>query len=73
MKTLVDVRNSNVYLVGEYKGKQFLFNGIFKYEITEARLQHLKEITLNQESIYNVLHRIKRQFNYDFNSINFII
>lgn len=74
---VLNIRNNNLYLVGKIGNKEYLLNGVCKFELTEERSQHLVNakidysIVNNRYLINDIMQKIKNQFTYDFHRIEF--
>lgn len=71
MLVLKDIRNNNLYLVGKIDNKEYLLNGVCKFELTEKRSHNLIKVNSEQSVISEIIDRIKNHFPYDFNRIEF--
>lgn len=71
MKLYKDIRNNNCYLLGELRNKTYLFNGIYKFELTDKRKEHLIEVA-DKETLKELRSKVKKHLKFDYTLIKFI-
>lgn len=72
MKLYRDKQNNNYYIKGIYDNKEYLFNRVMKFEITNSRTNRIEEIKEDQNIINSIITGVKEYLPYSYNNINFI-